>query len=468
MSETPSRNDHRHPEKGRVHDVIGVGLGPANLALAVALEEGGEQGQPPLDGVFLERKAGWAWHPDMMLEGAHVQISFLKDLVTLSNPRSRFSFLSYLHDRGRLHEFVNLRRFHPTRVEFNDYFDWAAERLDGWVIYGQEVVALRPVARRGDGRIDLIEVEVRDVAEGTTDLLWTHDLVLGTGGVPRLPEVAIGCRDARVFHSHRFLERLREAYGSTEAPYRFLVVGSGQSGAEIFSYLLSHYPNARISAAIRRFAYKPLDDSHFVNELFFPQMIDTFYDAPPEKRRMILEGHPDINTSAVDLDLINQIYTALYDERAAGRDRARILPFSELVGLEPGPGGVVSLLGDSLHDRTTRLEADAVILATGYDRPRGHPLLGELAPYLVENGNGGYTVGRDYRIASLPELSPNVFLQGFCEETHGVTDPLLSLLPVRSQEIVRSLLAHRQVRLGQRVEPGRSAPTETPALSTRR
>ena len=57
----------------------------------------------------------------MLLPWAQSQVSFLKDLVTLRNPRSRFSFLNYLHATGRLDEFINLGSFSPYRLEISDY-----------------------------------------------------------------------------------------------------------------------------------------------------------------------------------------------------------------------------------------------------------------------------------------------------------------------------------------------------------
>ena len=39
-----------------VHDLIGIGFGPSNLALAIALEERG-QVQGPLDVLFLAKQA---------------------------------------------------------------------------------------------------------------------------------------------------------------------------------------------------------------------------------------------------------------------------------------------------------------------------------------------------------------------------------------------------------------------------
>ena len=57
-----------------------------------------------------------AWQRGMLLPWAQSQVSFLKDLVTLRNPRSRFSFVNYLHAMGRLDDFVNLGSFTPYRV----------------------------------------------------------------------------------------------------------------------------------------------------------------------------------------------------------------------------------------------------------------------------------------------------------------------------------------------------------------
>jgi hypothetical protein len=104
-----------------IHDVIGVGSGPANLALAVCLEEEAEEGRRDLSRLFLEIKPRAVWHPGMLLEDSLIQISVLKDLATIRNPRSRFTFLNDLKSRGRLFEFLNLRDLFPTRIEFNDY-----------------------------------------------------------------------------------------------------------------------------------------------------------------------------------------------------------------------------------------------------------------------------------------------------------------------------------------------------------
>jgi L-ornithine N5-oxygenase len=59
-----------------------------------------------------------------------MQVSFLKDLVTLRNPASGFSFLSSLHDRGRLIDFINRKSLFALRLEFHDYLERASDKVD--------------------------------------------------------------------------------------------------------------------------------------------------------------------------------------------------------------------------------------------------------------------------------------------------------------------------------------------------
>ena len=59
----------------RIHDLIGVGFGPSNIALAIALEERREAGRP-IDALFLEKQPAFAWHPHMLLSHAHIGSEF--------------------------------------------------------------------------------------------------------------------------------------------------------------------------------------------------------------------------------------------------------------------------------------------------------------------------------------------------------------------------------------------------------
>src|ERR1041385_4771506 len=126
-------------EPDTIYDLVGVGFGPANLALAIAVaEHNARPDGTPLRGLFLERQVRFGWHRGMLIDNATMQVSFLKDLATMRNPTSSFSFLSYLHSKGRLVDFINHKNLFPLRIEFHDYFEWAAAKVDDVVSYGTE------------------------------------------------------------------------------------------------------------------------------------------------------------------------------------------------------------------------------------------------------------------------------------------------------------------------------------------
>src|SRR5689334_7990578 len=132
-------------------DVVGIGFGPTNLAMAIAVAEHNDARGPEerVRARFLERQATFGRHRGMLLDDATMQVSFLKDLVTLRNPTSEFSFLRYLHSQGRLIDFINHKNLFPLRVEFHDYFAWAAAQVDDQVTYDTEVLSVTPVVAAG-------------------------------------------------------------------------------------------------------------------------------------------------------------------------------------------------------------------------------------------------------------------------------------------------------------------------------
>lgn len=424
----------------QVYDLIGLGFGPSNLALAATLEEEGDAicGRR-LKSLFFERRPRFAWHPDMLMDGALVQLSFLKDLVTLRNPQSRFTFLCYLRSKGRLDRFVNLRTFYPTRLEFDDYYGWVAAQLADYVRYGTEVTSVTPVPGGNGEPIRYLRVRVRNLATERTTEYLARNLVVATGGVAAFPELLELGAGRRAFHSQEFLQRLRDDFPDRGAAYRFAVVGSGQSAAEIFQYLYTQYPQADVTAAIRRFAYKPADSSHFVNEIFFPRMEDFLFNLSEDKRRRLLEVHRDTNYSCVDPEVIEAIYKDLYAEEVRGEDRFRIRPFLELRGIRENESGAELELYDTVREEAEVLSVDGAVLATGFQRVKVPPLISDLTPHLLFDDEGRFKTNREYRVLATPGFEPRIFLQGFCEDTHGLSDTLLSNLPIRSVSILQDL-----------------------------
>ncbi|MEW2419090.1 lysine N(6)-hydroxylase/L-ornithine N(5)-oxygenase family protein [Streptomyces nigra] len=417
-----------------IHDVIGIGFGPSNVAMAIALSEhNAGPGAQPLRAHFFEQQPRFGWHRGMLIDDATMQVSFLKDLVTLRNPASDYSFLCYLKSRGRLIDFINHKSLFPLRIEFHDYFEWAAARVDDLVSYGHEVVGVMPVLR--DGVVEHLDVTVRS-AQGLA-VHRARNLVLGTGLRPLMPDGVE--RSDRLWHTSELLGRVAAWEGPP--PGRVVVVGAGQSAAENVAYLHRRFPDAEICAVFSRYGYSPADDSGFANRIFDPEAVDAFYTAPESVKRRLMDYHGNTNYSVVDIDLIDDLYRQMYREKVLGTERLRFLNVSRLTDVKETEDERVSATVTSLvTGEETRLDADVVVFATGYGPADPVGLLGEVADRCLRDDEGRVRVERDYRVATDDSLRCGIYLQGGTEHTHGITSSLLSNTAVRVGEILDSLL----------------------------
>ena len=214
----------------------------------------------------------------MLLPDARMQISFMKDLATLRNPRSPITFLSYLHSQDRLVNFINRGSTIPTRKEYADYLGWAAQYVEDHgvnVRYGSEVVSLDDA---GNG---IILVRIRDVTTSKETAYRTKDLVISPGGSPSIPSAlqTLFTHSESVIHSSTYtssIPAVLDAISARPHPLRIAVIGSGQSGAEVTLDLRERLRsvaggNHQIELILRKGSLKPSDDSPFANEIFDPE-----------------------------------------------------------------------------------------------------------------------------------------------------------------------------------------------------
>jgi L-ornithine N5-oxygenase len=390
-------------------------------------------GSRRLNAHFLEKKRHFGWHRGMLLDGATMQVSFLKDLVTLRNPTSRFSFLAYLHDRGRLIDFVNHKCLYPSRLEFHDYLEWCSRKLSRVVTYEQEVISARPVFdRRAISHFEL----VAHGGAGRVVRRQARNLVVAPGLQPRLPpRVAAG---RRIWHSSTFLDDLARL--AAPAPRRFVVLGAGQSAAEVADHLYRRFPTAEVCAVLSRYGYSQSDDSPLANRIFDPETIDVYYGAPEEVRASLLRYHANTNYSVVDADLIMSLYQRIYQEKVLGQSRFRLMNVSELAQVAERPGGVSVVVRSLATGQCVTLEADALVCATGYTAVDPSSLLGEVGPLLLHDELGRLCVRRDYRVAMQVDAAGGVYLCGGTEHSHGITSSLLSNVAGRAGDILRSVV----------------------------
>lgn len=449
----PSTSGLYAPGLHEVHDLVGVGFGPASLAIAVALSDSLEAQEPVAHGLttpkvrFLERQQGFKWHAGMLLPGAKMQISFLKDLATLRDPRSHFTFLNYLKEHGRLVQFTNLATFLPSRLEFDDYLQWAAAHFNDVVEYGQQVQSIHPRKLGNTEKYDCFEVVSRDLSTGQATTLLTRNVVVAVGGQPSRPATFPAFHE-RILHSSEYNTRIEKVLPDKDKAYSIAVMGGGQSGAEVFNNLHERYPNATTRLIFRDSALRPSDDSPFVNEVFNPEAVDTFFEQPPDYRSRTLAKNKATNYSVVRLELIEKIYDDLYLQSIRHPDQRewqhQILPLRDITGFsENGKRLTLKLTNlDPLSGNSTEsMSFDALILATGYRRDAHNELL-KNCQSINGSPSGVWEPGRDYslRLDDLQvEDGAGLWLQGCNEATHGLSDSLLSILSTRSGEMVDSI-----------------------------
>ncbi|MEV0024482.1 SidA/IucD/PvdA family monooxygenase [Streptomyces atroolivaceus] len=422
-----------------VHDLIGIGFGPSNVAMAIALTERNSRvgRQQAVTAHFFERQPRFGWHRGMLIDDATMQVSFLKDLVTLRNPSSEFSFLCYLQSEGRLVDFVNGKSLFPLRVEFHDYFEWAAAKVDDMVSYGHEVIDVRPVVL--DGVVEYVDVTSRSGSEVVVHR--ARNLVIGTGLRPQMPDGVE--RTDRVWHTSDLLARV-EGLDGAEPPSRFVVVGAGQSAAENVAYLHRRFPEAEVCAVFSRYGYSPADDSGFANRIFDPDAVDEYFTAPDETKRKLMGYHGNTNYAVVDIDLIDDLYRTAYQEKVLGTERLRFLNVSRVVDAVETPDRVRTTVESLVTGERTTLDADVVVYATGYLPADALGLLGEVGERCRLDAQGRVRVERDYRVATDPGMRCGVYLQGGTEHTHGITSSLLSNTAIRVGEILDSIVERGQ------------------------
>ncbi|WP_324784015.1 lysine N(6)-hydroxylase/L-ornithine N(5)-oxygenase family protein [Streptomyces sp. H51] len=406
-----------HPEPGRVHDLVGIGLGPFNLGLACLTEPISE-----LDCVFLESKPDFEWHSGMFLDGAHLQTPFMSDLVTLADPTSPYSFLNYLKEKGRLYPFYIRENFYPLRVEYDDYCRWAAGKLSS-VRFGATVTRVT------------YEDGLYAVRTAAGDTCRARHLVLGTGTTPFLPEPCRGLGGG-LLHTAEYTRRREDL----RAKKSITIVGSGQSAAEIYHELLGEIDvhGYQLNWVTRSPRFFPLEYAKLTLEMTSPDYVD-YFRALPEETRYRLEKQQKGLFKGIDSDLIDAVFDLLYRKNAEGGGRpvpTRLLTNSSLVRARHEDGGYTLGFHHDEQGKDFEIHTEGLVLATGYHY-EPPAFLDPVRDRLRFDAHGRFDVGRNYAV---DVTGRGVFLQNAGVHTHSVTSPDLGMGPYRNSCIIRELL----------------------------
>ncbi|WP_158091436.1 MULTISPECIES: SidA/IucD/PvdA family monooxygenase [unclassified Pseudomonas] len=435
---------------GTVYDIVGIGFGPSNLALAIALEEA----QSPLSYRFLDAKRQPDWQDGMLLSGSDIQNNPLRDLVTPRNPRSHYGFVNYLKETGRLFDYLNLPLAYPLRREYAEYIKWVAGHFLDSVESSARVSKVEPVQLKGQ-RLWKVTYNDHQVIHGRT-------LVLGTGRTANVPAVFEGLTGPRIFHLNHYLENIHDLPPEVQ---RIGVLGSSQSAVEIVLDLSARFADKDIYALHRSFSFRLKDTSPFSDKVYFPEFIDYYFALSSEAKARIDRQLRGTNYSSADADVINALYVRIHEEKLQGKQRIHILNNTAVERASLNAAGQVELALTEVNQlQSSHLTLDALVLATGFkdiaDKENGELYPPLLEPYHQDfrrDGQGALVVNRDYSLTALDGL-PAVFLNGLCESSHGLGDAgSFSLISLRVERILSALQ--------ERLAPGQELRSPEPALA---
>ncbi|GAA3996209.1 SidA/IucD/PvdA family monooxygenase [Streptomyces marokkonensis] len=450
------------------HDLVGIGIGPSNLSLAALADP-----LTDLDTLFYDQHPAFHWHPGLLIDGARVQVPFLADLVTLADPASPWTFLNHLKARERLYPFYFAERFHIQRTEYDAYCRWVADNLPT-LRFHHHVDAVRWNPEHGLFEIHHTRLDTDTDTDEEADAngrTYTRNVVLGIGTEPHIPDPLKPLADAPdvpVIHAAHYLDH-RETLLAAD---HITVVGTGQSGAEVFLDLLRHRPagHEKIHWLGRTEAFAPMEYSKLGLEHFTPDYTRYFHTLTEPVRDRLVTAQWQLH-KGIDADTAAAIHDELYRRTLDGGWPDTVLT----PGVHVRTAGRLSPARVELHlehtqqKTRTRLTTDAVVLATGY---RERPLDGILAgldAYMRRDNRERPRIDEHFRLALDPLVTGSVYVQNAETHTHGVGAPDLGLAAWRSATILNDLTGREPYPL-----PTRTAyttfglPTALPQIPTAR
>jgi lysine N6-hydroxylase len=378
---------------------------------------------PEITNLFVDKKECFGWHDGQQIPDTTIQVSMLKDLVSLSQPTSEYSFLSYLHESGRLYHYINAQFDAVPRQEFRNYMEWACRKNEN-IAFGQEAVSVE--------YSDVFRIQL------STAAVTADNIVVGVGIQPRVPPQAFPYLGNRQFHVSDFMGKARNLGG-----LRVGVVGGGQSGAEAFLDLISRDGTdmpRRVVWISRRANYFPLDDSPFTNDYYMPSYSDYFASLDAVTRKAF-NARNILTSDGVSASTLRLIYQRIYAQHFinGNADLVALYPNRQVTQVTPVTSGAwrLTLANNDHLDAAESTELDVVIWATGYVSATTD-FLNPVKARLEREGDE-FKIDDSFAVQWDGPEDHNIFVQNAARGQRGLADPNLSLNAWRSQRILDRL-----------------------------
>ncbi|KAK5051560.1 hypothetical protein LTR84_003212 [Exophiala bonariae] len=438
---------------GSTYDLVCIGFGASALSLAIALKER----QSLASTVFLEQQPQARWKPCHSLISPRMKTSFLSDLVTSENPRSKFTFVSYLHSTNQLVTYTNSGRIAPSRPMFADYLRWCAKQFESHVCFGNRVVGVMP--RNGNnGLLEGWNVLYEDISTGQRGSITSRQVVCAAGLQQKIPNVlsAQSIRP-RVAHSSEALEAISEVLKDKRQTPKIAIVGETSHAAEIFVHLHGIHGNHNVHWLTQRSEVKGKEETPFALE-----SLHQSHQVPPEFSRQ--GGERSRSANALPRQLMTEIYDFMYDQSVKQPDsskcRFQVRHSTSITNCQVTPDNKVELgfqSGATLNLGSKSDIYDLVISATGYDTSEHRRILSPLSQ-LVDGHN--ITVAADYQVnfrSGVKKSNTGVWLLHSPIDSDEIDDALYQILAQRSARVAQALIEQRKLPAEETTSEDRSA-----------
>ncbi|MGI0015036.1 MAG: SidA/IucD/PvdA family monooxygenase [Nitrososphaera sp.] len=232
-----------------------------------------------------------------------------------------------------------------------------------------------------------------------------------------------------------------------------MVLGSGQSAAESLLHIRNSFPTSTIYSLHRGVGFRLKDTGHLSNAIYYPEETDYFYNLSPEARLLALKEMFPADYGNVNFTVSSALFAQMYEDKVRGEERIIMLNRKEVAQISLQEGGYKVHLTDIYTREPSSVDADILVLATGYYEERCPSLLENLKPYMQAENDGNIKVGRNYQIEMKENFIPSIFLCGMSERTHGISDTQSwSMMALKADAIFKTLLPRIEIGLAVRTK----------------
>jgi L-ornithine N5-oxygenase len=224
-------------DQATTYDVVCIGFGTKGLALSTVLADY----DPSHKILVVEREGQFNGDLGFASTESPAGSSFLRDLITLRNPRSEYTFINFLHETNLLIAFTNASQLITSRQLTARYMTWVAEKIQrlGWVAFNREAVNIKPMKVSPDGQVSKWTVDLRANGNGAASKITCKRLIVATGAQSRLPESLSSPKLASIIlplsKSAELIKRAHDANG----PLSIAIIGADQEAVELFEHLIA-------------------------------------------------------------------------------------------------------------------------------------------------------------------------------------------------------------------------------------